>query len=1214
MHLNVSIVNSIRRRHFLAWLIAISLLIGGLILFWAPVRAWSPRVEVQKAVEPSQVPAGRLVTYEITVQNQETTSIAEAELVDLLPSGFRYVPGSTHIYRNGLALPKQEPVVAIDSGDDQKLTWSNLEVPSARVGSYYGMHTFVQDRCRSDDINYQLDRVQELMGPGAFVKQLFYRITPATSGPLACWVDFVNRAYDRDLIPVIRLQGEHGGPYWLKPQKDGRGSYRTIAEAYKRVVQGLPRRDGHKLYVEIWNEPNLNIEWSGAVNPTEYGEFLVAVSAAIRELGDPRIVILNGALSPGGDQAPLAFIDGMAAVPGALEAFDVWASHPYPGNHPPDYNIHNGTATYRNATIDSYLLELERLAIHGRENLQVLLTETGYALHQNTFQFEGYPAISEQNRADYIKRAFRDYWRYWPEVIGVCPFELVDPGGDWWVWDWLHPDGRRHWQYDAVLSMAKEQPLVPGRLRVRFQARAGHVSGTHRNDARLASRGAVLATVEGTAPVHVLAPTATPSPTVSMTPTPTVTGTPPTPTPTPICADLVANGDFEKSTGWQLNRASIQNALVYEGQAALRLGLDDDENNVGYSSASQRIALPADKALQLGFWYYPRSDDSGTDLQIVRILDDQGNLLENLIRDTLNGNRWDYFKVDDLSAYAGQTVTLYFAVINDGEGDVASLYVDDVQFLSCPTTPTPTATPSMTSTPTASPSPTTTPTVGPSPTLVCWDLIRNGGFEQDGEWQTDPTDPYPATYSDLQAYSGQRALQLGIVDQENAGSYSSAWQLVHIPSEMMAPWLTLWYYPVSSDTDADRQYILLLDQDDGFLDEIVWGGLDAKAWQHRTYDMSAFRGQWVKLYFGVHNDGLGGSAALYVDEVQLEGCLPAGVAPTPNPRKLYLPLVLKGHVEKVLAITPQTEAGAPAKIWSLGQGTSNASPRMSLNEQTGQLYVSAGEALEIWDPEREDRIAVVPMGPQIADLFHDPLRKRTYISDRSQGWVWVWDDVAQELVSRLGPLSGAGGLAVAGDRLYVADTYRNQVGVFDVNFYELLQRIPIEGAPYALAANPVQNTVVVAAAGANQVVILDRFDTQIQTVVSLGGMGYPRDLVINLKDGDIYVLYALTLKYDALAVIDGSTYEITRTIAGDTHNALRGVRDLALAPDGATLYVAGAQGVVGLDARDFSTEIEFDAEKGGMITQLEVSPTGRLYALDGLGTVLHSWPLDVYRP
>ena len=53
--------------------------------------------------------------------------------------------------------------------------------------------------------------------------------------------------------------------------------------------------------------------------------------------GDPRIVILNAALSPGGDIAATTFMQQMfSSVPNSRWAFDLWAAHSYPGNYPPE--------------------------------------------------------------------------------------------------------------------------------------------------------------------------------------------------------------------------------------------------------------------------------------------------------------------------------------------------------------------------------------------------------------------------------------------------------------------------------------------------------------------------------------------------------------------------------------------------------------------------------------------------------------------------------------------------------------------------------------------------------------------------------------------------------------------------------------------------------------------------------------------------------------
>ncbi|MCK4317895.1 DUF11 domain-containing protein, partial [Candidatus Bathyarchaeota archaeon] len=365
-----------KAHHRLWLLLGLSLLLVlGQSAVAAPEVPW-PVVTLSKSVSPSSTNPDGTVTYTITLTNSGDVAAQGVTVVDTLPNGFGYQYGSSRVYANGILISSSNPNVS-----GRNLTWTNLSVPERRGDSFYGMHTFVQERCETWYFSWQLDRVRELMGYGAWVKQLFYGITPQTQGPHICWVDFVNAAYDRGLKPVIRLQGEHAGSYWHKPPADSPGNYSSIAWAFQRVVAGLPRRDGHRLYIEIWNEPNLNIEWSNAANAVEYGHFLEQTAAAIRALGDSRIVVLNGGLSPGGDIDPLTFIDQMVAhVPTSLWAWDIWSAHPYPSNHPPEYNIHRGSATYPQLTIDSYRRELQQLANWGRPYVRVLLTETGYNL------------------------------------------------------------------------------------------------------------------------------------------------------------------------------------------------------------------------------------------------------------------------------------------------------------------------------------------------------------------------------------------------------------------------------------------------------------------------------------------------------------------------------------------------------------------------------------------------------------------------------------------------------------------------------------------------------------------------------------------------------------------------------------------------------------------------------------------------------------------
>lgn len=309
-----------------------------------------------------------------------------------------------------------------------------LAAPAQCRENFFGAHLLVDSLDARGKAQFSWAR--HLVGKGGYVKTLFGDISRATTGASQSRKDFVAECYRQDLIPVIRLAGHYSGEksYWIKPEMDADGSYTGIAEAVKRVVRDLPRSDRYPLYIEVWNEPNLDLEWTGKANLKEYAKFFVAVSRAIRSIGDPRIKILNGAFALSAESTE----ECIKAEPDFINAFDVWASHPYPQNHPPDYNMHDGTAKYPEASIDGYLLEMRVLEKYGRKNVRVMITETGWVLGNAPYEFEGYPVVNQANRANYALRAFRDFYPRWPEVIAVFPFLFSDPG--WRPFNWVDPD------------------------------------------------------------------------------------------------------------------------------------------------------------------------------------------------------------------------------------------------------------------------------------------------------------------------------------------------------------------------------------------------------------------------------------------------------------------------------------------------------------------------------------------------------------------------------------------------------------------------------------------------------------------------------------------------------------------------------------------------------------------------------------------------------
>jgi len=161
-------------------------------------------------------------------------------------------------------------------------------------------------------------------------------------------------------------------------------------------------------------------------------------------------------------------------------------------------------------------------------------------------------------------------------------------------------------------------------------------------------------------------------------------------------------------------------------------------------------------------------------------------------------------------------------------------------------------------------------------------------------------------------------MRLGITDQGDAKSYSSVYQTVTIPASAARAMLSFWYYPLCQDYTAeyDWQEVILYTPSWGFITRAM-GKIcsNSQTWTHHTFDLSAYKGQTIILYFNVYNDGIGNrKTAMYLDDVSVyiwcatstpTPTLPATSTPTSTPtetptratpplgRRVYLPLIFK---------------------------------------------------------------------------------------------------------------------------------------------------------------------------------------------------------------------------------------------------------------------------------------------------------------------------------
>ncbi|MCB0217922.1 MAG: N-acetylmuramoyl-L-alanine amidase [Chloroflexi bacterium] len=308
---------------------------------------------------------------------------------------------------------------------------------------------------------------------------------------------------------------------------------------------------------------------------------------------------------------------------------------------------------------------------------------------------------------------------------------------------------------------------------------------------------------------------ATSAPPTSRPPTPRPSPVPAQPSPLPSgCGERVAAGGFEsESPAWQRNRAYYTAWDVYRGQAALFVGLrdEDPDSAQSYASAVQTLRLPARvESARLSFAARSRGD--ADDIRLLRILGPSGAVIALGSERLPASSAWTEYRFDlgpALAPYAGQEIRLYFGVINNGDGKRSYLRIDEVSLVVCdgpgdaslPTEPTPapgppSATPSPRPSAVAYPGPGggyVTPTPGSvfRPGPIC-DTLLADDFEDATLDRWNLTGDLPAARETDRAFDGQASLRLGLTDpSQDRFGFSAVSRRARMPLRAISATLSL---------------------------------------------------------------------------------------------------------------------------------------------------------------------------------------------------------------------------------------------------------------------------------------------------------------------------------------------------------------------------------------------------------------------------------------
>ncbi len=238
----------------------------------------------------------------------------------------------------------------------------------------------------------------------------------------------------------------------------------ALASRYKGQIQAY----------EVWNEPNLAREW-GNRQPSapDYVAMLKAAYAAIKK-ADPNAIVISAGLSPTTASGAIAtpdvdYLKQMYAA-GAEGYFDMLGVHAAGYKAPPEmspdeiakdpaYNHGEGAAgrIYGFRHVE----DLRAVMVQsGDENKQVGVMEFGWTSDNRPDSPYLWHAVSEQQKADYLTRAYQFAKKNWSPWIGIMSaIYISDPNwtknDEQYYWSITNPDGTTRPAYDALKALIK---------------------------------------------------------------------------------------------------------------------------------------------------------------------------------------------------------------------------------------------------------------------------------------------------------------------------------------------------------------------------------------------------------------------------------------------------------------------------------------------------------------------------------------------------------------------------------------------------------------------------------------------------------------------------------------------------------------------------------------------------------------------------------------
>ena len=215
---------------------------------------------------------------------------------------------------------------------------------------------------------------------------------------------------------------------------------------------------------EVWNEPNLAREWGDQPpDPAGYVELLKVCYLAIKR-ADPGAMVISAGLAPTGTDDPAVampddkFYQGMYEA-GSAPYFDVLGAHAPGYMNPPERSPDD---TFADPALQARWITFRHvediraiMVANGDGDKQIAITEMGWTSDNRQDSPYAWHAVTEEQKADYLVRAYQYARANWQPWIGLMTtVYIADPA-------WTEADEQYWWSITRPTPPGDPAHLLP---------------------------------------------------------------------------------------------------------------------------------------------------------------------------------------------------------------------------------------------------------------------------------------------------------------------------------------------------------------------------------------------------------------------------------------------------------------------------------------------------------------------------------------------------------------------------------------------------------------------------------------------------------------------------------------------------------------------------------------------------------------------------------